>query len=393
MIERIVIENFKSFRKVDLKLGAVNLLIGMNASGKSNFFDAMRVLKGVGGGFSIKDIFEGTGQTLAGGMLPGVRGGLANAIHKTTKKSALLTAHMNIEMSTEAGRLNYSVRFDTQGAILEERLVQNGKQIFFYDGNEAFFYLENNTLGACYSNAFMGSQMLLAFKTGLAGNHAHAVEVWMKHLRDIQFLSPEPEILRKYGSAAGIARMGERGENFASLIHSICGKEQDKEALLSWMRNLRPEEIDDVGTLKGAVGEPMFMLKERGETFPAVVLSDGTLRFAALAASFFQENLPKVLLIEELENGIHTSRVRLLLELVKSQAKRTGIQVIATTHSRSVLDWLEKSDYATTFYCYRGEEGVESKLIPLSEVPHLKEATEKSSLGDLLAENWLETAL
>ena len=48
MIERIVIENFKSFKKVDLKLGRLNLFIGTNASGKSNFFDALRVLQGIG---------------------------------------------------------------------------------------------------------------------------------------------------------------------------------------------------------------------------------------------------------------------------------------------------------------------------------------------------------
>ena len=39
MLEHIVIENFKSLKKVDLRLGAMNLFIGTNASGKSNFFE------------------------------------------------------------------------------------------------------------------------------------------------------------------------------------------------------------------------------------------------------------------------------------------------------------------------------------------------------------------
>ena len=38
-----------------------------------------------------------------------------------------------------------------------------------------------------------------------------------------------------------------------------------------------------MGTLKGAVGEPLFMLRENDVEFPAPVLSDGTLRFAAIA--------------------------------------------------------------------------------------------------------------
>ena len=47
MITEIEIENFKSFEKVHLKLGGLNLFIGANASGKSNFFDALRVLQGI----------------------------------------------------------------------------------------------------------------------------------------------------------------------------------------------------------------------------------------------------------------------------------------------------------------------------------------------------------
>jgi predicted ATPase len=53
-------------------------------------------------------------------------------------------------------------------------------------------------------------------------------------------------------------------------------------------------------------------------------LSDGTLRFAALTAAFFQPDMPAVLTIEEIENGIHAHRVRLLVELLRSQPYRGG---------------------------------------------------------------------
>ena len=59
MIDRIAIENFKSLRHVDLKLGRMNLFIGANASGKSNFLDALRVLQGIGNGFTISEVFDG----------------------------------------------------------------------------------------------------------------------------------------------------------------------------------------------------------------------------------------------------------------------------------------------------------------------------------------------
>ena len=59
MITEIEIENFKSFDKVRLKLGGFNLFIGANASGKSNFFDALRVLQGIAYGFTVDEIFNG----------------------------------------------------------------------------------------------------------------------------------------------------------------------------------------------------------------------------------------------------------------------------------------------------------------------------------------------
>ena len=59
MITEIEIEGFKSLEKVRLKLGKFNLFVGANASGKSNFLDALRVFQGIGNGFSIEEIFQG----------------------------------------------------------------------------------------------------------------------------------------------------------------------------------------------------------------------------------------------------------------------------------------------------------------------------------------------
>ena len=59
MISELKIRNFKSLESVDLKLGHFNLLVGANASGKSNFLDALRFLQGVSSsGLSIDEIFE-----------------------------------------------------------------------------------------------------------------------------------------------------------------------------------------------------------------------------------------------------------------------------------------------------------------------------------------------
>ncbi len=75
MISELKIGNFKSLESVDLKLGHFNLLVGANASGKSNFLDALRFLQGVGRGLSIREILDGKPQLSESSRWDGIRGG------------------------------------------------------------------------------------------------------------------------------------------------------------------------------------------------------------------------------------------------------------------------------------------------------------------------------
>ena len=189
--------------------------------------------------------------------------------------------------------------------------------------------------------------------------------------------------------------MGDHGENLAAVIDTLCQDDAARNAYLSWLQELRPEEVTDVGVLRGALGELLFMLDEGGRKFPAPALSDGTLRFAALAAAFFQPDMPKLMTIEEIENGVHPGRLRLLTELLRSQSEQTDTQVIATTHSPLLIEWLQPEEHETTFFCKRNEATGESEIRPLTEVPHLVDTLKKrgQKISDLFSEGWLEAAL
>ena len=75
MISELKIRNFKSLESVDLKLGHFNLLVGANASGKSNFLDALRFLQGVGSGLSLDETLNGTPSASTNIRWAGIRGG------------------------------------------------------------------------------------------------------------------------------------------------------------------------------------------------------------------------------------------------------------------------------------------------------------------------------
>lgn len=408
MIDRILIENFKSLRRVDLHLGPMNLFIGSNASGKSNFFDALRVLQGIGNGFTISEILDGKPSAENLQKWDGIRGGS----NKATLAAAAPGSHVRIQASgiiDDVRRWRYDIAFDArEGRVAAESLkVQDD----IYDTMAvAPVQNEGPTLRARYYRGGKGNPPHLVFERskpilaqlargngaqGIKKAHAEEAESIAALLANMQRIDPSPAVLRGYSQALQIDRMGERGENFAALVRTIAKDPATKDAYLAWLRQLRPAEVDDVGTLEGAVGEPLFALFEHGraEPFPAPVLSDGTLRFAAIAAAFFQADMPGLMTIEEIENGIHASRVRLLVDLLRSRSAAGATQIMATTHSPIVLAWLKESEYATTFFCKRDDGTGESTICSLPDVPHFTETVKRQPIADLFAEGWLEAAL
>jgi predicted ATPase len=408
MIERITIENFKSLKNVDLRLGRLNLFIGTNASGKSNFFDALRVLQGIGYGFTLPEILDGKHKSATSEVWEPIRGGSANALYKGAVTDAnserLMRFTVKLGRTTEQSGKEYQIGLSAErGWVREERLTASDDiytSLVAHNPLQApvlkVRYYSERKSGRAPEPEFEKMRAVLhqlPLHPKFSKKHAPILSDAIRRLSDMQRVDPAPALLRGYSQAHSIQRMGERGENFAALIRTICSDATAKAAYLGWLRELRPAEVEDVDTLPGAVQEPLFALRERGNTFPATVLSDGTLRFAAIAAAFFQPDIPGLMTIEEIENGIHASRLRLLVELLRSQSAQGKAQVLATTHSPIVLAWLKPEEFAHTFFCKRDEETGESRILPLTEVPRFKEVVSKTPIGDLFAEGWLESAL
>lgn len=406
MLQRIHIENFKSLRDVELKLGRMNLFLGSNASGKSNFLDALRVLQGIGNGFTIHEILDGKPKSATSEVWDGIRGGSARACFENGNSSG--EVRFSIEGGLDPDILHgaswrYELGFSpASGRVVDEELSV-GEDIFSSKpvGNAT----TGPVLAVRYWSGQRGAPRNLQFERtrpvlaqiakgvdDVAREHVEAARGVARAMADMQRIDPVPLQLRMYSQAHSIQRMGERGENFAALVRAILDDGAAKQAYLSWLQQLRPDVVDDVGTLSGAVGEPMFMLRESGREFPAAVLSDGTLRFAAITAALFQPDMPATMMIEELENGVHPDRLRLLVELLRSRARYERPQVMATTHSPTVLAWLTSEEHRSTYFCKRVEGG-ESRICPLPEIPHFEEVAKKHPVGDLLAEGWMEAAL
>lgn len=441
MVDRIVVENFKSLRRVDLTLGRMNLFVGANASGKSNFLGLLRVLQGIGNGFTISEILDGKPRSATNAVWEGIRGGsdrvcffgpgddgrseqVSIEVHGRFAGGPLRSWLGQEERRSDgepALKWELLMAFSpTAGCVSRDRF-KVGKVIYDTDQVEGYSQKDPKDPVWCPVAGAPGWHVKLRrtrpglgqlargeWQHGLGGvedieriNRSEGARACYmdqargvaKLLANIQPLEPELSMLRAYSQVVDVRRMGEQGENFAALVQAICKDARAKDAYLSWLRQLRPEGVDDVGVRPGAMGEPLFVLQENGREFPAAILSDGTLRFAALAAAFFQPDMPDLITIEEIENGIHASRARLLLELLRSQSAAANTQVVATTHSSAVLDWLAEEDYRTTFVCKRDEDTGESRICALTDVPHFVDVVKKKPVSELLSEGWLEAAL
>ncbi|HEV8042525.1 MAG TPA: AAA family ATPase [Bryobacteraceae bacterium] len=411
MIREIKISGFKSFESVDLTLGTLNIFIGTNASGKTNFFDALRVLQGIGYGFTVDEIFNGKPRSANSEVWEPIRGGSSNLAYikwdPEQGKVSRKLIHIEVQLRSPLlnGRnLRYSITLSARrGSVRQESLFVGSTPIF--DSSPIDNSLDWPSFTVRYYAGQKGRQPHESFEKsrpvltqmlkhrGCSERHITLIEHCTELLSNIQKLDPSPAVLREYAKAPFVKRMGERGENFAALVNAILSNEKTAAAYTSWLKQLTPTEMDEISILTGALQEPLFALKNRGEIFPAPVLSDGTLRFAAIAAAFFQPDVPEGLMIEEIENGIHPTRLRLLVELLKSQSGQSVPQAMVTTHSPIVLAWLNERDYWRTFFCRKNEETGATTIHPLTEVPHFLELVEKQPISELFAEGWLEGAL
>lgn len=395
LIESLKIRNFKSLRDVQLRLGGLNVFIGANGSGKSNVLDAIRVFQGIASGFTLDEIFHGRPKSSKRGVWDGVRGGVAEAAYQGAP-----IADLELELLPRESLqcYRYFIRFHPgTETVVAEQLKWAGNPVFSagrdWDGQANPFHIfssEPEPIRGDRSKPAL-TQLLDAH---VSGEVRGAVQTFCESLENIQRLDPSVAILREYSAKRRVGRMGDQGGDFAAVVKQICEDPNLKNAYVSWLKELSPEPVQDVEIDAGARNDSSFSMIIGGRKFTAPVLSDGTLRFAAYAAAFFQPDMPELLLIEEIENGIHPTRLRVLVDLLKSQTSGPDSpQVIVTTHSPYLLAWLTEEDYRSVFWFSRSSETGETLVRPLSEVPAFPELAKRYSAADLFAEGWFENTL
>ena len=420
MIDRVIVENFKCFRKLDISLGRANLFIGENGSGKSSFLDVFHVLRGLSCGLTFAEVFEGKAPDEKFSGWDGIRGASAGACfaHGEPTDEVMLEVHGTSE-STIPEKWEYLVMFSpTTGSLVRERL-KFGSRVFYDYATDTLESRSSTTVPAndlVTRDTGVGSILAQVrhdlkdveprtmYQTTLTDGGMSAEELEQTSriakqssdiantLASILALDPSPIILRQSSQPGLVHRLGDRGENFASLVQSICLDSDYKDSFLFWMQQLLSEQVKNVGTMLGSEDELIFCLQEHSKNVPSTLLSDGTLRFAALLAAIFQPDKPSLITLDAIETAIHANRIRLLYLLFWCESEHHRVQTVATTHSPVMLEWMHEDDLTTTFVCNRDHCTGEARITSLPDLPHFMDAFKRGSrTSDMLTESWFET--
>ena len=400
MITSIRLVNFKNFADETLRVGPFTIIVGANASGKSNIRDAFRFLHGIGRGYTLADILGGK----YGGEWRSIRGAANEIIRFGQSLFSLevgvnlngIELHYSIEVSSLPDKDNPQ-KID-KFWVSKEQLISGATSVFQSYGSgegpeiekslEPYIDLHPDKPNLTWLLLLSREAELLSPDDQVVAEQLHSI------FANMRFLELSPAQMRE-PSFPGANILGDSGENLPTVLEEICADPERREILTSWVHELTPMDIKDFEFPRDPSDRVHLMLCEaNGRKVSAYSASDGTLRFLAMLAALLSENSKGLYFFEEIETGIHPARQWLLLELIEKQAAKNNIQIMTTTHAPDLLTFANDSTFENMSIVCRLEDSHDAIIRPVAELPDAKKLRKSGrGLGGLLTEGWMETAL
>ena len=412
MLLRFAIENSKCYRSAELELGGISLplraspltvLIGANASGKTNLIEGLRLLSRIAGGARLDDIRPS-------GEEADLRGSLGSLGFRGTTRFAFSVRTDIPEYSSY--KLELELRAGDRLHIVDERIESALRHVPLFEVVEPSAGLGSD-ISVAYDNFKRGGKKprvtctdqqsvlsQLRSPARFQRTHVKASEVvprvarqYEATLRNIALLDPRPRRMRGY-SFRNDSRLDEHGGNLSGVLHNICTDGGRKDQVLDLIRDVPEQDIADIDFIETPRRETMVKLVEtfggQRSEYDASQLSDGTLRILAVAAAVLSTPEGGLLVVEEIDNGVHPSRVERLIARICELAAERRLRVLVTSHNPALLDALPHASVADVVFCYRDREDGASRLVRLENLPDLPKLVLQGPLGRLLTNRALD---
>ena len=405
----ITIKNFKSYKEATLPLAPLTLLIGANASGKSNAIEAFQFLSWVAGGERLSTL-----KNRVNDSDKIIRGNVSDLPFRETEQFVLsfsadssnYESIFNIRFNEiyfgfeiiETENENFIFTFDDvadDGIYVSQESLSNNFEI---DDNKTIFSIKNSD----YSDVFNLSKELLSFFLKENGSPYKIEKIY----NDINFL--KSLILNAYffdfvPSQMRYESLSEKGlrsngQNLAGVLHYLCEKDghasDNKTKLLNLIKSLPEQNIIDIKFYVDHRERVEFALIENfantPKEFPMDLLSDGTLKVLAIATALLSVSTGSTLVIEEIDNSIHPSRAHDILSLMRQYAEERGLKLLLSTHNPALMNAIPDEALADVIFCYRDPQQGDSRLVRLGDLDDYVGLVVQGSLGDLVTRGIVE---
>lgn len=410
MINELRLIDFKNFADETLRMGPFTVIVGANASGKSNLRDALRYLHGVGRGYTLADIMGG--RYGAGGQVEWEQiRGPAKDVFRFGKSRFILC----VQMTLDGTPVEYLIRvgIDIPGVFRTkaERLRVAGDTIYSsHPGKQDPVQAQNDDTHLLLRMGKTGEQRKYGHRIAVRpdqpaltqiGEHRRVVrahEKWAERvgqtLADMRFLDLSPDRMRQ-PAVRGQNVLGDSGENLPSVLMEICADERRKRTLAEWTRALTPMDVHDFEFPTDPTHDrvQLVLVERNGNRVSAYSASDGTLRFLAMLAALLGTNPARLYVFEEIDNGIHPSRQQLLVELIEGQTAKGNFQIVTTTHSPDLIELVGPDTFKSTSVVCRCPDTDDAEIRSVAELPNATKLRGSQGLGRLHRSGWMENAV
>jgi predicted ATPase len=348
-MDHILIEGYKSIKSACVVLKPINILIGANGAGKSNFISFFEFLN---------RLYD---QKLK--EYVNLRGGTDKFLFNGIKTTSAI--HCRISFENGINEYSFVLKNGEDGFVftIENLWYQNDSLNISDFGSEAKVIREDS-LRAKYTRKYLNSLKKYHFHdTGRNSPFSQPCHVDS----DCHFLY-------------------ERGENIASFLLNI--KQTDNiiyYRIIKMIQSIAPFFSDFYFQPNQEGYLRLFWQDKFSSTvYNANDLSDGTLRFIALTTLFMQPHVPASIIIDEPELGLHPQAIAKLAGMVKSVSAK-GTQVILATQSVDLMNYFEPEDIVTVDQ--KNRESIFTRLNSQTLSVWLEEYT----VGDLWQRNIITT--
>lgn len=390
MIDAITIQGFKSVVDASLELGALNVLIGANGSGKSNVLEAIGLLGSAVSGRVAEESLR----------FRGVRPGRP-ALYKSAFGGARIPRL--VRLSAAGAGDDYRVALDNpidrpepEWRFANELLRQRGQVIASRGpGGATFFGPDQQRL----TQSAPAGQRGISPLVGALRNDGPANDL-LRALEAFAIYTPFTPMLRGLApDPTGRDPIGLNGGGLAGALRDLRQRSPDDAEAVERMVL---EHVDWAGDLKVASAEGptgrALLLRDRAmrdgrNWLSAADASEGSLYVLFLLLLLHHPNAPQFCAVDNIDSALHPNLARALVGRVQSLlvGSLAGRQLIVTTHNPLVLDALDLAGDRTRLFVVSRQKG--TGFTTVRRVMHSDALERARNKGRTLSQLWVEGVL